>query len=130
MKINYLNKEITKIIFKCVAVNSFKYKNNFTVIMQPAQSTPDYSEIERWLQNSLNNTPLPPEGCLNSLYEYLSSNYNPYKLKIIDKVNLTENADSKENINNIILIKDSEEIKRLRMEKQYYNAYYNEEASN
>ena len=56
------------------------YTNKFTITFTPGEVICDYLDVEKWIQNNLNDETLTIEDAVSKLFDYLEEEYNPAHL--------------------------------------------------
>ena len=63
------------------------YTNNFTIEFVPAEFIFDYLDVEKWIEDKLNNETLIIEDCVAMLFDYINETYQPEFLAVTSEVN-------------------------------------------
>lgn len=85
------NQNISEIIMyptaitKC-AIGQDWYQNEFEIHFEPNRCYPDYMEVQAYIMKEVDGQELNIEEAVEKIYDYLTSEYDPYCLKVIDRV--------------------------------------------
>lgn len=61
------------------------YTSQFEVVFNPAETIPDYCDVDRWIKENIDGKSLIIEDAVSALYDYLLA-YNPAGLHVIADV--------------------------------------------
>lgn len=62
------------------------YKNELEVIFEPDSCYPDYTEVQEWIMSNIDGKDMNIEDVVNEVYKFLTSEYKPKSLKIINRI--------------------------------------------
>jgi len=58
------------------------YTNQFTIDFVPGEFVCDYIDVEKWIDQNLNNETLIIEDCVAMLFDYINTTYKPKWLQV------------------------------------------------
>ena len=82
---------ISLIIMKPVAQTKCKigqdwYTNELEISFAPADSYPDYMQVNEWIAKNIDGRELNIEDVVNMLYEMLEQNFHPVHLSVTNNI--------------------------------------------